>query len=111
MEMLMLVMLVMPMVMVSERSMVRADEDEVEEEDEGTVEEEEGGETKKKKKSGEIYDQLYTDAHRRVLQKERIRELVDSQELDRIALNRLNLHNAINENFMNFVFYSMVVNG
>ena len=40
----MLVMLVMPMVMVSERSMVRAEEDEVEEEDEGTVEEEEGGE-------------------------------------------------------------------
>jgi len=44
MEMLMLVMLVMPMVMVSERSMVRAEEDEVEEEDEGTVEEKEGGE-------------------------------------------------------------------
>ena len=42
--MLMLAMLVMPMIMVSEKSMVRAEEDELEEEDEGTVEEEEGAE-------------------------------------------------------------------
>jgi len=43
-KMLMLAMLVMPMIMVSEKSMVRAEEDELEEEDEGTVEEEEGAE-------------------------------------------------------------------
>merc|ERR550532_3118763 len=45
-QLLMLMLVVLPMVMVSDRAMARAEEDEVEEEDEGVVEEEggEGGE-------------------------------------------------------------------
>merc|ERR1712083_1281422 len=43
-QLLMLVLLVLPMVMVSENGMVKAEEDELEEEEEGVVEEEEGAE-------------------------------------------------------------------
>jgi len=44
-QLLMLVLLVLPMIMVSENALARADEDELEEEEEGVVEEEEGAET------------------------------------------------------------------
>ena len=44
-QLLMLVLLVLPMVMVSENALARAEEDELEEEEEGVVEEEEGAET------------------------------------------------------------------
>ena len=43
-QLLMLTLLVLPMVMVSDRAMARAEEDELEEEDEGVVEED-GGDT------------------------------------------------------------------
>jgi len=43
-QLLMLVLLVLPMIMVSENALARADEDELEEEEEGVVEEEEGAE-------------------------------------------------------------------
>jgi len=44
-QLLMLVLLVLPMIMVSENALARAEEDELEEEEEGVVEEEEGVET------------------------------------------------------------------
>ena len=42
-NLLMVVMLVAPLVMVSQHALARAEEDELEEEDEGVVEEEDGG--------------------------------------------------------------------